>query len=286
MVKKPWGRWTAKADKKRVTLIPIDRTMRNPFQPRREFDENEIEELAASIESYGIIQPIIVRQQGENYQIVAGERRVRACYKLGYSEIPAIIEEMSDEKAAAVSLIENLQRRELNYFEEANAYNILVNVFGLTQEDVAKKVGKSQSAVANKLRLLKIPETVRSLIHSHSISERHARALLKLSSSEQQMLVLQQIYERELTVKETEDLIERFSNKGREEASKNRSGTHGISMFIKDARIFLNTIKETVKRAKQTGVDIDMLENEDEAQYEVIIRIAKRRENVRYLIQG
>lgn len=285
-MQKPWGRWSAKGGRKKVNHIPLDKIVRSPFQPRREFDEREIEELASSIASYGVIQPIIVRRQGEMYQIIAGERRFRACHILGHTEIPAIIEEMDDERAAAISLIENLQRRELNYFEEASAYNILISVFGLTQEEVAKRVGKSQSAIANKLRLLKIPETVRSLISTGSISERHVRALLRLGSADLQMNILQQIYERDLTVKETEELIEKNLFNREEQESRIRQSGHSISMFIKDARIFLNTIKETVKRAKQTGVDIEMMENENETQYEVVIRIAKSPEKFKYLMQG
>ncbi|HWP95603.1 MAG TPA: nucleoid occlusion protein [Syntrophomonadaceae bacterium] len=282
MVIKRWERFLGRSPQKSINSIPIDKIVRNPFQPRREFDEKEIKELAQSIENYGIIQPIVVREQGQVYQIVAGERRYRACHQLGFKEIPAIIDNMDDEKAAAVSLIENLQRRELNYFEEASAYSILIHVFGLTQEEVARKVGKSQSAVANKMRLLKIPETVRSLITLDAITERHARALLKLSSPDLQIQALNQIYENELNVKETEELVERLTHSSPQEIKK--AGGHSVSMIIKDARIFLNTIKETVKRARQTGVDILMIEREDDGEYEVVIRIAKNPKNVRVVM--
>lgn len=275
-----WERLLGRSPQKNVKAIPIDKIVRNPFQPRREFEEKEIGELAQSIENYGIIQPIIVREQGAGYQIIAGERRYRACQMLGLREIPGIIENMDDEKAAAVSLIENLQRRELNYFEEASAYNMLIHVFGLTQEEVARKVGKSQSAIANKMRLLKIPESVRSMITLENITERHARALLKLNSPDLQMRVLDQIYQKELNVKETEELVERLAHNNIPQEMKKSNG-HGVSMIIKDTRIFLNTIKETVKRARQTGVDILMIENEDDGEYEVVIKIAKSSRNIR-----
>ncbi|MEN6390675.1 MAG: ParB/RepB/Spo0J family partition protein, partial [Syntrophomonas sp.] len=176
-----------------------------------------------------------------------------------------------------------LQRRELNYFEEASAYSILINVFGMTQEEVAKKVGKSQSAVANKLRLLKLSEAVRSHINTGMVSERHARALLRLHSGEAQMDVLQKIYEKDLTVKETEEMVERLRENLITPENKGRNNNQAVSMFIKDARIFVNTIKETVRRAKQTGVDMNMQETEDELNYEIVIRIAKKTRNIRAL---
>lgn len=278
-----WEKWIGNRGGRRISEIPLGQIVRNPFQPRREFDEKEIEELAASIENYGLIQPIVVREQGKGYQIIAGERRYRACHYLGLKEIPAIIEEMDDEQMAAVSLIENLQRRELNYFEEASAYSILINVFGMTQEEVAKKVGKSQSAVANKMRLLKLSEPVRSYINTGIVSERHARALLRLHSGEAQMDVLKKIYEKDLTVKETEEMVERLRENLITPENKSRVNNQAVSIFIKDARIFVNTIKETVRRAKQTGVDMNVQENEDEQNYEIVIRIAKKSRNIRVL---
>lgn len=280
---KKWEKWFGNRGGRKISEIPLGQIVRNPFQPRREFDEKEIEELAASIENYGLIQPIVVRVQGKGYQIIAGERRFRACHHLGLKEIPAIIEEMDDEQMAAVSLIENLQRRELNYFEEASAYSILINVFGMTQEEVAKKVGKSQSAVANKMRLLKLSEPVRSYINTGIISERHARALLRLQSGEAQMDVLKRIYEKDLTVKETEEMVEKLREDLTRPENKGRINNQGVSIFIKDARIFVNTIKETVRRAKQTGVDMNVQENEDEQNYEIVIRIAKKTRKVRAL---
>ena len=206
MVLKQLERLLGKSSEVKVTGIPVEKLYPNPFQPRKDFDEREMMELAQSIEAYGIIQPIIVRPREDGFQIIAGERRFRACCLLGIREIPAIIQEMDDERVATISLIENLQRRELNYFEEANAYNRLINGFGLTQEELARKIGKSQAAIANKIRLLKLPLSVQSLILPERISERHARALLKLNSAEMQLEVVKQIYEKELTVKETEEL--------------------------------------------------------------------------------
>ncbi len=261
----------------KITVIPLEDIFRSPYQPRRVFNEEEMEELSRSIQNYGVIQPIIVRPFDNKYQIVAGERRFRACKMLGLKEIPAIIQEINDERAAEISIIENLQRKELNFFEEANAYSQLINFFGMTQEEIAARVGKSQSAIANKLRLLKLPEEVRDKISPDMVSERHARALLKINTTEMQLAILNQIYEKDLTVKQTENLVLKASqNNIPQEDNKNDPG-QSFSLFIRDARIFLNTIRETVKRAKQTGVDIVMQENDGEEEYEVLIRISKGR---------
>lgn len=276
MVLKQLEKLLGKPGERKISNIALDKLLPNPYQPRRQFDQGELQELAQSIEVYGIIQPIVVRKAGEKYQIIAGERRFRACCLLGWSEIPAIIQEMEDEKVAAVSLIENLQRRELNYFEEASAYSALINIFGMTQEELARKIGRSQAAIANKLRLLRLPEQVRSLILTERITERHARALLKLNTPEMQIEVIQEIYEKELNVKDTEELVEKIGQNNIPQAIKTRGSGPNMSMIIRDARIFLNTIRETVKRARQTGVDIFMLENDNEDQYEIVIRIEKQ----------
>lgn len=277
MVMKPLEKLLGRGSELRVVEIPLQRILPNPYQPRTQFDERELSELAQSIEIYGVIQPIVVRQVDNGYQIVAGERRFRASGLLGLRTIPAIIQNMDDEKAAAVSLIENLQRRELNYFEEAVAYSLLIEGFGITQEELARRVGKSQSAIANKLRLLKLPEPVRMLISTDTITERHARSLLKLTSPEMQMEVLRQIYEKDLTVKETEALVEGVSQNNIPRESGTRDSGQNVSMIIRDARIFINTIKETVKRARQTGIDISMAEKHGEEEYEIVIKIRKQK---------
>ncbi len=275
MVRKRLEKFLGKNSAEKIIYIPLEKIRRNPYQPRQIFDEEELVELAQSIKTYGVVQPIIVRRIENDYQIIAGERRVRACCLLGLREVPAIIQNVDDEKAAAMSLIENLQRRELNYFEEAKAYSVLINVFGMTQEELARKIGKSQSAIANKMRLLKLPEQVRNLISPEIISERHARALLRLDTPAMQKRVLEQIYQEELTVKETEELVEKISQNAVPQEMKSKQSGQSISMIIRDARIFINTIKETVKRAKQTGIDILLTENDCGSEYEIIIRIAK-----------
>jgi ParB-like partition proteins len=275
MGKKQWGKFLARVINQKVVYIPLEEISRNPFQPRRDFDETEIEELAKSIEMYGVLQPIIVRKAREGYQLVAGERRLRACRRIGAVAIPALIQEMSDKQSAEVSLIENLQRKDLNYLEEAGAYAQLINEFGMTQEELAQKVGKSQSAIANKLRLLKLSRELRCLIVPETVTERHARALLKLTSAEVQKEVLLAIYEKDLNVKETEEIVENLRQNNIPQSSSHNGHGQQVSIVIKDARIFLNTIKETVSRARQIGLDMCMIETERDEDYEIIIRVPK-----------
>jgi len=182
---------------------------------------------------------------------------------------------MDDEKAAALSLTENLQHQELNYVEEAEAYSALINGFGLTREELARKIGRSPLAIAEKLRLLKLPEYIRNIINPVVVSEKHAQALLKLNASHMQEEVIKQVYEKELAIKETEELVERLSRNNIPPEIKPPNHSQNVSMIIRDARIFINTIKETVKRARQTGVDILMTEHDEDEQYEIIIRINK-----------
>jgi len=281
--KKPWEKLLAKVNGVKVLYIPLEEISRNPFQPRREFNESEIKDLARSIEMYGVLQPIVVRKAREGYQLIAGERRYRACRMLGYSAIPAILQEMSDKQAAEVSLIENLQRKDLNYLEEAGAYAQLISEFGLTQEELAQKVGRSQSAIANKLRLLRLTKELRCLIVPETITERHARALLKLNSVDTQKEVLLAIYEKELNVKETEEIVEKLrQNNLPQEVNQTGQGQQ-VSIVIRDARIFLNTIKETVNRAKQIGIDMYMLETERDEEYEIVIRVPKVKRSSRLM---
>ena len=277
MVRKHLQKILGKDGGDEITYIPLNKIISNQLQLRHGFEETSIVDLARSIMIYGLIQPIIVRPCENKYQIVAGERRFRACYLLGKSEIAAIIREMDDEEAAALSLTENLQHQELTYIEEAEAYSLLINGFGLTREEMAKETGCSQSAIADKLRFLKLPEYIRSIINPQVLSEKHAQELLKLNDSHMQEEVIKQVYEKELTVKETEELVQRLSANNIPAEIKPGSNNQTVSMIIRDARIFVNTIKETVRRARQTGVDILMMENDEEEQYEIIIRINKEK---------
>lgn len=283
MSKRNWPWMAGKKKRAEVLDIPLERIQPNPYQPRREIDSQELWELSQSIRTYGLIQPIVVRQVESAYQIVAGERRYRACCLLGMKSMPAIVRELNDVKTAAVSLIENIQRKELNYFEEARAYSLLINHFDMTQDELARKTGKRQSSIANKLRLLRLAEPVRELIDPSIITERHARALLKISSDDIKMEIVRQIADKELTVKDTEQLVGKLSGDNLPGVIRAGNSQQNVSMIIRDARIFLNTIRETIKRAKQIGIDIVMEERELENGYEISIKIANNKRNLRRL---
>lgn len=255
-----------------VVNLPLDAIVPSPYQTRTEFDQTELQELAQSIREFGVIQPIIVRNTLGGYELVAGERRVRASRLCGLGEIPALIVEMTDEKAAAVTLIENVQRTSLNYLEEAEAYQLLIREFSFRQEELAQRVGKSQSTVANKMRLLKLPPEVRSAIRVDVVSERHARSLLLLDNPKRQMEVLKLIIDRELTVKATEEIIHKMRQPvtpNQETKVSNEQDAEWLAV-----RSYVNTIKEVVYRAKENGVNMVCLEKRLPDGYEMLIKVA------------
>lgn len=254
--------------------INVNEIAAAPYQPRKEFDEIELRDLAMSIQEVGLIQPITVRKTKEGYELIAGERRLRACKMAGIVEIPAIVSQANDEQSAVIGLIENIQRKELNYFEEAFAYARLIGEFGYTQEEVAGRVAKSQSAVANKIRLLRLSDEVRQAISTDVLSERHARALLKLEDKEQQLQIISEIVENNLNVRETEELIDQLLQNISREITKAKG--RNITSFVRDVRIFVNTFKETAKRAKQNGLNIEINEMDDEEEYRITVIVPKK----------
>ncbi len=240
---------TAALQSSEVLYLPIDKISLNPYQPRRIFDKAAIDDLSRSIRQYGVMQPICVRIIGTKYELVAGERRLRASKQAGLTVIPALIVNINDNDSAVLALIENLQRENLNYLEEAEGYLNLINHYSFTQEMVAEKVSKSQSAVANKLRILKLSKEIQHMLLGNGLSERHARALLALDTDEQRMEVLKKVIAHGLTVKKTEDLIKAMLEE-KEEKKKNPNIRH----FIRDVRLFTNTIKQAVEVMNSSGL--------------------------------
>lgn len=253
-----------------VVRLPCGSIRPSPFQPRREFSPRELAELAESIRSQGVIQPVLVRPLDDGYELVAGERRWRAAQEVGLSEIPALVRPMDDRDAAVIALVENVQRENLHFLEEAEAYQRLIQQFGLTQQEVATRVGRTQGAVANRLRLLRLPEEVRALISREMLSERHARALLQLPSPELQREVVVQVARRALNVRDTERLIERIVREG----GRSR-GTGRVRGVVRDIRIFLNAFRQAAAALRVAGVPAEIREDEDENQIEIHIRIPK-----------
>lgn len=253
--------------------LRIEDIQPNPFQPRRYFDPTQLQELAESIKEYGVMQPVLVRIVDGQYQLISGERRFRASKLAGKETVPAIIAQLGDKEVAEMALIENLQREDLSYFEEAEGYARLIEDFQITQEEVAKKMGKSQPTIANKLRLLQISERVRREISVDVITERHARALLKLKDEEMQLEALHKIYQFNYNVKQTESLVENLLEAHAKETKARKM--RKTMQSIRDFRIFSNTIKSTVQTIRDTGVEAQMEERETEEYMEYVIRLPK-----------
>lgn len=265
-----------KEDPKIISYINIDNIRPNPYQPRKQFNKTSLEELSESIKQYGVIQPITVRRIiNNNYELVAGERRTRAAQMAGLKEIPAIVIDVDDEDSAVIALIENLQREGLTFLEEAECYNTLITEHGYTQEELSSKIGKSQSTIANKLRLLKLPPLVKKIILDNNLNERHARALLKLSDEQLQLKVLKQVCEKGLNVKKTETLVEKAMEKLSKQVVIKYEEGKSIGV-IKDIRIFINTIKQAIELMKQSGVNAKAAQFDRGEYVEFIIRIPKK----------
>lgn len=255
-----------------IKKVPIDDIIPNRFQPRTVFDDEKIEELSRTIHTHGIIQPIVVRSlEDSQYEIIAGERRWRAMKKLGWDTVPAIIKNLNDTETASVALIENLQREELSPIEEAIAYGKLLELHQLTQEALAQRLGKGQSTVANKLRLLKLPQEVQDALLNKMITERHARSLIPLKSPEKQVKLLNEIIEKNLNVKQTEDRVVRMLEQTQEKPKPKRKA------FSKDVRIAVNTIRQSLSMVSDNGIHLDSKEEEFEEYYQFTIKIPKKK---------
>lgn len=284
---------------KQVQDLELDKITPNRYQPRHTFSDESIQELAQTIDEEGLLQPIIVREDGDNYEIIAGERRFRAVKSLGWEKIPAIVNNMDDDKAASLAVIENLQRENLNPIDEAQAYKSLMDLNDLTQTALAKDMGKSQSYVANKLRLLKLSQKVQDALVEGKISARHGRALVKLSEADQSR-VLDEIIAKNLNVKETEAItqdVEAYFNpvvetvepeenpeeekpakKAKAKSSKTKKETkpRTITKTPKDLKVQINTIKRAVKLAKESGINVKVTENNDPNDYKITIELKRK----------
>jgi len=252
-----------------IILLPQEEIYPNPNQPRRRFDFDELEGLAQSIRQNGIIQPICVRiNQNGKYELISGERRLRASRLVGVKQVPCIIMDADDGKSALFALIENIQRSDLDFFEEAVAIEKLITDYGMTREDVCKKLGKAAPTVSNKLRLLRLPEAIRHKITSENLTERHARALLKLASESQMERALSIIAEKRLSVAESEKLISQIAENG----AQRRQPT--VKLF-KDVRIFVNTLNHAVDTMRRAGIEADSAKSETDEYIEYVVRIPK-----------
>lgn len=253
--------------KQKLISIPINKVVPNPAQPRKRFSSNEICSLADSISQNGVIQPIVVHKAYGEFVLIAGERRLRAARVAGLRVIPAIITECSDKESATLALIENLQRQDLSIFEEINAINSLVNIWGVTQEVAAKKLSMSQSTLANKLRLLKLSNSEQRKIEDNGLTERHARALIRIDDIDDRKKILEAIVNNGLNVKKTEELIDKIIVPQKKRTLR--------SIVPKDIRLFINTIDHAVSTMLTAGIEAKAERKETEDYIECIVRIPK-----------
>lgn len=228
---------------KEVVMVKLSDIIPNRFQPRLTFDEEALNELASSIKEHGIIQPLILRDLGSKYEIIAGERRYKASTIAGLTEVPAIVGTMDDQTSAELALIENIQRKDLSAIEEAKSYKKILDMGNFTQEELAKRMGKKQSTIANKLRLLKLSDKVRILCLENNLTERHARALLSLPNEELQLKVVKKVIANSLNVKKTEELINTELLKLAGEQMKKRKGKG-----VLPGKLYVNTIKQVLNK--------------------------------------
>ncbi|HWR23302.1 MAG TPA: nucleoid occlusion protein [Feifaniaceae bacterium] len=264
------------AEGKKLMRLPVEEIRPNPNQPRKTFDDEALTELADSIKQVGLIQPLVVRKTVTGYELVAGERRLRACKLLGMKEVPCIVEDaMVEQESAMVALIENLQRENLHYLEEAECYAQLIASYGLTQEELALRLGKSQSAVANKLRVLRLSPEVKGAMTEARMTERHARALLRLKDDSAQLQVIEKVKAKALSVKDTEKLVEKTLNRMFDEKKDGAAPRPKILRYMRDYRLFLNSINAAAKQLSDLGMQVDVQQTDAADGVDVFIRVRR-----------
>lgn len=269
-------KWFGGNTGEQVLQVNINDVKPNPYQPRKTFTDERINELRDSIRQVGIIQPLVVRRLGQIYELVAGERRLRAAKAAGLTTVPVVVKTYTDQEVAQATLIENIQREDLNVLEEALAYDQLLNEFNFTQEELARRVGMSQSTIANKRRLLKLADEVKDLLLKGLLNERQARALLKIESQQTQAAVAQLAVVEDMTVKQVEEAVERYLNGESEVEAVAAAAVKPVrKFFVKDVRIFVNSVRQAIDLMKKNGVAAQVQEKDEEAYYEFVVRIPK-----------
>ena len=253
-----------------LLYLPADEILPNPVQPRRCFDEEALRELADSIAVHGILQPLTVRARRGRYELIAGERRLRAAKMAGLKNVPCLVVDVTTEESSLLALVENLQRRDLDFIEEAEGISRLLRIFGLSREEAAQKLGKSPSAIANKLRILKLPQEVLEGLRREGLSERHGRALLRLPDRESQLEAFEMIVRRGLTVAATEAYIDRLLAEKQKSARRSK-------FILKDVRVFLNTLNRGLELMQRGGIAADVRREDREDELVLTISIPRRR---------
>lgn len=252
--------------------LPVNEIDPNPNQPRRTFDEEGLHELASSISEYGVISPLSVRMHYGRYELVAGERRLRAAKLAGLKTVPCVVLDVDMEESGMLAMIENIQRQDLNFIEEARGISNLMRMFDISQEEASRRLGKSQSAVANKLRLLRLPPDVQVTLLNRGLTERHGRALLRLETGQAQRNALEYIIENSLNVAQTDSYVDTLLEPKEPEPKPERKR----SFILKDVRIFFNTLTRSIDMMKQGGIDAGVNRQETDSEFIVTISIPKK----------
>ena len=255
-------------EENRIIQIPVSEIVPNPHQPRTEFDYADITSLAESICQNGILQPLSVRKIENGYELIAGERRLRAAKLVQLRVVPCIVLNISERTSDILALVENIQRQDLSFFDEANAIEKLITYYGMTQEDAAVKLGKAQSTIANKLRILKLSDEEKELITKFNLTERHARALLRLGSKEERLEVIAKVIKYNLNVERTEQTIDEYIGKSKEKLSYKKR-----SKVFQNVKIFVNTINKAVETMKAAGIPADSKKVQNDDYIEYIVKI-------------
>jgi ParB family chromosome partitioning protein len=245
-------------------LLPIDSIRPNPDQPRRAFRREELQELTISIAQVGLIQPLTVRPAGEGYELISGERRLRACQLLGLREVPCIVEQADAEKSALMALVENVQRSDLSFWEEAEGYRRLLTVYGLSREELCRRIGKSPAFLSNKLRLLKLSPAVRAAAEQGALSERHARCLLALETEAEQMQLIERILKEGWSVRQAEACVEK---------SVSRPKPLRVLRLTRDCRLFLNGLNTLLDQLRRAGMGVELVTDKRSDGLDVTIHI-------------
>lgn len=267
---------TSRDSGKKLEEIQVSKIVPNPNQPRKTFDDESIAELAQSIRQVGLIQPLVVRRQGDVYELIAGERRLRAIKLLKLERVTCIVQnDIVDESSAMMALIENLQRENLNFFEEAQCYSDLIDTYSLTQEALAEKLGKSQSSIANKLRVLKLPPAVKEAMTDAGLTERHARALLRIADENEQLAIIKEVKDKGMSVKETEQRVEKQLNKLYDERKDGAKPRPVMLRMIKDYRLFMNSINSAVEQLRYAGLIVDVRQADRDDGVDISISVTR-----------
>jgi len=258
----------AKGSQVKVQMVPVTDIIPNPYQPRKQFEQEAMKELAGSIKKYGVLQPLLVTvPEAGKYLLIAGERRLRASRMAGITRVPVLVSEYTQQQIAEIAMIENLQREDLHYLEEAEGYERLLRKFRLTQEALAERVGKQQSTIANKLRLLRLPTEVRKRLAGSALTERHARVLLKLPTEESQIAALAEMLKKQLNVRQSEALVQGLLANLQPPKRKPRI------VIVNDVRIYLNSVKQILESIQSAGIPAQLKQEMEGDDVVVTLRI-------------